>query len=664
MASVSRMHRLPLGLLCTVLLLADQAGAAEHPEAAARLDSASGQYRLPEIVVTGHRLPTRREESSAALNVITEADLMNSPGELLASVLTPLSGVFVRPYGGGGALQTVSFRGMAAEHTVLIVDNQRINSVQNGQADFGILSRMNLERVEVVRGGYSSLYGADAMGGVVRAFTKRPARELSLHASLGVGSAGLFSRELGLSGSSSGVGILLSLRTERGNGRYPYDYTGGAGGTTRQDRLGADHDIVEASARVTWLIQPDLETDLIFRGINADRGVPGPVVRPDDPGGARLSDKSARWCWTSTWHDRAGLTARLVASLDATSQNYTDPTMDLGAQGVLTSTSDVRVYRIAPELEHSFAPWVEGVVGAEFQHAQISGSDVGESARRQWSLWYSLRISGGLSENVLHDVSLLPSLRYDRFSDFGEAWSPKLGLSLTPVRVLPVRLRASYGESFRAPTFNELHWIPGGNPALRPERSTGFDAGLIGTVPLAGELRVEAGVFSGETRDRILWLPGSGGIWSPENIGRVTTRGVELEATWFGFNGILGVTVNSTWLDARKASSNTPGDPTVGNYLLYVPQQTVNASINLHTGPVNIRAQHNWVSFRYTSEANDRVLPSYGVTNASAQIRVPLSGTTLTIAGEINNVFNESYEVMPQYPMPLRTFRGSLGVDL
>jgi len=552
---------------------------------------------------------------------------------------------------------------MAAEHTVLIVDNQRINNPQNGQADFGILSRFDLERVEVVRGGFSALYGADAMGGVVRAFTRKPTRDMRVHASLGSGSAGYLSRELSVSGSTGSLGLLVGVRSEKGNGKYPYYFEQGPA-PTQYVRLGADYDVVEAQGRLTWQIQPNLETEFVFSGTDADRGVPGPVIRPDDQGGARLADQVARWRWTSTWQPTSATTALLSASLDALGQQYVDPSLTLGEDGALSSTSSLRMYRIAPELEHAFDRWLVLAAGAELQRSRLSASSVGEAERNQVGLWLTFRVSGRLGEDFFSEVTILPSLRYDRFSDMGEAWSPKIGLNLQPLRSLPVKIRATYGANFRAPTFNELYWTPGGNSALRPERATMFDAGLVGSVPFAGQLRLEIGMFLGETHDRILWVPGAGGIWSSANIGQVSTHGTELEASWVGFGGVLNVTLNSTWIDARKTGSGIPGDPTVGNQVIYVPRQTVNATAMVDAGSLTVRMQHNWVSYRFTTEANDQFLPSYGVTSASARIQIPMAGMSIALGGEVNNIFNVSYDVMPQYPMPLRTFRVSLGVDL
>ena len=79
---------------------------------------------------------------------------------------------------------------------------------------------------------------------------------------------------------------------------------------------------------------------------------------------------------------------------------------------------------------------------------------------------------------------------------------------------------------------------------------------------------------------------------------------------------------------------------------------------------IDLRLQHSWVSFRYTTESNDHVLPSYGIASASARIAIPLGASILNVIGEIDNIFGEAYEVIPQYPMPVRAFSVSLGVDL
>jgi iron complex outermembrane receptor protein len=211
------------------------------------------------------------------------------------------------------------------------------------------------------------------------------------------------------------------------------------------------------------------------------------------------------------------------------------------------------------------------------------------------------------------------------------------------------------------PTFNDLYWNDGGNPHLKPERSLSIDAGLVAQY---GSLRLEADYFSIRTHDRIVWTPGSGGIWSPKNIATVGSEGIEAEMTWDGFDRALMLTVNSTVMTARKKTADYPGDPTSGKVLPYVPRQTANVSVLFTRAPITVFAQHTWASYRYTTEINDRFLPRYGVTSGAITFAYPLAASVLSLKLECTNLFNTSYQAIALYPMPLRELRATLGVEL
>jgi vitamin B12 transporter len=222
-------------------------------------------------------------------------------------------------------------------------------------------------------------------------------------------------------------------------------------------------------------------------------------------------------------------------------------------------------------------------------------------------------------------------------------------------------LRASAGKSYRVPTFNELYWRDGGNPLLRPERSTSFDCG--GAMAF-GTVRLDASFFSIQTNDRIVWQAQNNGIWVPENIRKVSSNGIEAEMKWLGFGGKVLATVNSTWMRVLKESEDYPGDPSAGKMLAYVPRQSVNASISLLMGPVELYARNSWVSFRYTSETNDRYLPNYDITSAAISFSYPIGIVKAHFKLEATNLFNASYQVIALYPMPLREIKGTIGATL
>lgn len=227
-----------------------------------------------------------------------------------------------------------------------------------------------------------------------------------------------------------------------------------------------------------------------------------------------------------------------------------------------------------------------------------------------------------------------------------------------------LRIRSSYGSSFRIPTFNDLYWIAGGNPSLRPERSNSFDLGALAEHEWNGYWFLDLSYFSIQSKDRILWSPTSGTFWSPRNISEVRSRGVELEGRWEGFSRMLSVTITSSWTKVTKASEDFPGDPTKDKQLVYIPRQTISASVALHLGNLQLSMQHAWTSYRYTTEMNDRFLPSFGVTDASLRYAVPIGGARGFVKLEATNIFGTRYQVITLYPMPLQEARVTVGGEL
>jgi iron complex outermembrane receptor protein len=181
---------------------------------------------------------------------------------------------------------------------------------------------------------------------------------------------------------------------------------------------------------------------------------------------------------------------------------------------------------------------------------------------------------------------------------------------------------------------------------------------------VTGSLSLEASYFSIVTRDRIVWTPTSGSFWSPKNIGVVDSRGVEAEARWTDPRDIVSLSLNSTWMKVRKKSEDYPGDPSTGKLLIYLPQQTVNAEASAGFPNLRFLLQYSWVSFRFTTEINDRFLPSYGLLNAAVRCAVPAGPVKVSFKVEVTNVLDTSYQVIALYPMPLREVRGTLGVEL
>jgi iron complex outermembrane receptor protein len=323
-----------------------------------------------------------------------------------------------------------------------------------------------------------------------------------------------------------------------------------------------------------------------------------------------------------------------------------------------------RSYQLSPEIRFTPSAATTVTAGFDLVHGWMTGTETREANRWQNSLFLSASQTVALPWETPFEVIFFPSLRYDRFSDVASDVSPRVGMNVGLFRSPDLRLRASYGKSFRVPTFNELFWIAGGNPDLSPERSLSADAGLLAGIPLLGTVTAEFTVFTVETTNRIIWLPATGSYWSPRNIGRVRSDGIEAELRWTTLDGALSLAGNSTWTTVTKRSADVPGDPTEGKRLIYTPSQTVHISATVVAGDAELYLRHSWTSYRYTTEMNDRFLPSFGVTSATVRWGFAAGDFHITLKGEVENLFNTSYQTMALFPMPLREFRGTVGVDL
>ncbi|MEK9135688.1 MAG: TonB-dependent receptor, partial [Bacteroidota bacterium] len=234
-------------------------------------------------------------------------------------------------------------------------------------------------------------------------------------------------------------------------------------------------------------------------------------------------------------------------------------------------------------------------------------------------------------------------------------------------------LRASVSRNFRVPTFNELYYSGGGgigNRALRPERSTGFDVGTSIRFLLAGEHQLQATYFVNDMTDRIVWVAAGSGTVAPRNLRRVRSEGLESSYRWSVLDRMFLLEASYTSSNSRKLSADYSGDPTVNTQLIYIPQETFNISaastVRLDSSVVNEISGtigYSFVGFRYHTEDNTGFLPPHRLVNAGVRTRLSVDRLALHIKCEVNNLFNEDYQVILGYPMPMRSYRLTFGIE-
>lgn len=174
---------------------------------------------------------------------------------------------------------------------------------------------------------------------------------------------------------------------------------------------------------------------------------------------------------------------------------------------------------------------------------------------------------------------------------------------------------------------------------------------------------MEVTYFNIDTQDRIIWLPTSSPlVWSPQNIGRVKSTGIETSFKWSGFDDLIDVQIHHSITNSLNKSGD---DKTYDKQIIYVPKETASIGISINFSIISLNVMHTFVSHRFTTADNDpnNFLPSYQITEGNLIVSFPLARFRVTTKLEVNNIFNTNYQVLASYPMPLRDYRFVLGVE-
>jgi len=649
-----------------VLILCSVTAAFAQPRPVSDTLTSAGEaklYTLPEFVVSATRWKANISTLPSSVTVLTADEFSAGRDGTLASVLGGVPGLFLKSYGGPGSVSTTSIRGMGAEHTLVLVDGQRYNNVRDGQVDFGILPLQNVERVEVLRGGYSSMYGADALGGIINIITQRPGTTPRLRGEILAGSYGMHGEELSAEFRLGQVGLLLSARREAGKGDFEFTFQDGLSSSLLH-RQNADYTInqLQLFADVIPLAGAVLRWSTNYNW--SDRGSPGAVLSAESSNRARLRDAGLQSQATLEWNASPKLAFRLSTLFNAQRRVYEDPLLSGGPAEQESDYSD-RTIVLTPNMRYALNSWTSVSIGGEYAHSAISSRQLKSADRSQHSLFLSTDHTVDFHRDLLYQLNVFPSVRYDELTGLPGHVSPKIGVNVGIWQPLGLRLKSSIGRSFRAPSFNDLYWKNGGNPMLQPERSVGFDAGLALALTYCGRFDFEASYFDIRTLDRIVWTPDYNGLWSPKNLQRVRSAGIELIAAWRLWNENVLLRASYTNADSKKTGSATTDDQTLDKQLPYLPHETAALSLSVRLDLLTLDLRHEYTGFRYTTETNDTryVLQPYQRTDVSVSAAVLGKPLAATVRLGVSNLFNSDYQIFPNFPMPLRMFNLKLLVD-
>jgi len=421
-------------------------------------DSASDTFS-DEIVVTANRVPAQAETVGSSVTVIGREEIERRGATSVADLLRTVPGLDVAQSGGPGTVASVFIRGGNSNHTLVLIDGVRVIN-NSGGFDFSSLRADNVERIEVLRGPQSTLYGSEAIGGVVSIITRRG--RSGFHFELDGRAGSLDTRDVRLQadGGAGRFDYSLSVADRRTDG---VSAASELRGNTEKDPA-SDRTV---SGRLSLATRKDGRVDLVLRHSDSDSALDGFTfgVGPTDDLNftqeRRLSVASLQLFQPVT--DRWNL--RVNASAQRDRSTLRDPDTDFN-----NADQDSRSGELSAQSEWGLSASDTLVVGVSKERRQ--GENVG-------SYDESLDVDSAWVENNWawrERLYLTAGARHDRYSKFGEETTYRMTGSY--LWQGDWKLHGSFGTGFRGPSFDELYFPFAGNLELRPESSEGFDLGL------------------------------------------------------------------------------------------------------------------------------------------------------------------------------------------
>ncbi|MCL5034491.1 MAG: TonB-dependent receptor [Bacteroidetes bacterium] len=608
-------------------------------------------FTAPNVVVSATRTGINPQDSPTKIVDLDVKEMADLGFSSISGILSSTAGLFVKDYG-PSQLSTISTRGTGAEETLFMMDGVRLNSVQNGQVDLFLLPISQIGHIEIAEGGLSSLYGADAVGGVVNLKTASDTSP-SIGVNLGAGSYGYQQSSINVNRKTGGMFVSAMIQQTRSVDNFDFNYTDGPV-TFPMKRSGADY---VCNNQLVNLTMPGKEgtTSVIVSNVSADRGTPGAVTGPYYVGTQREYDNDFL---AVVNHKRRLGDLTLSASTGFTYGylRYIDPPLVAGGFGI---DSYFKMISVQPSVQLNYSSTAfEAAFGADAEGDRGASSEMdGIKERTRAGVFASGVIN--LHGPFASEVHISPSARADWYSDFGGTFNPKLGVNIRPVESLPINIRGSVGTSFRAPTFNELYYAGAGNPNIKPEKSISYDAGLVLQIPSPFAVEADADFYSTDITDGIVWQPAADGIWRPQNYQKILSRGIELSLQ-ANYNNLAVLSANYSFGNSLDISD--PGSSSYDKQLIYLPQEQASLVAAVSPGIMTFSTTIEYTGFRFVTPQNDEFLPQFTTVDAAAGVKVPVGHLVFSPLLSVKNIFNTNYQVVPQYPMPLRTFYLNLGI--
>ena len=655
--------------LVAAVMISSRLLAQDQGDSTTSAGGASSYSELSRVIITAHKSNQRQSATGKVVNVILPEQIEQGKGRTLSELLNAIPGVSINGANNNlGTNQTVNIRGASAGNVLILIDGIPVNdpSVITNYYDLNLLPIDQVERIEIVKGGQSTLYGSDAVAGVINVITKKPAEKaLAFNASASGGSYTTFKNTVGISGTNKSINYNLQYTDVYSQGfSAAYDSTG----NKNFDKDGFRQHVLYGSLQ--WQLTQRLQAKFNGRLSNYNTGVDASAFTDDKD-------------FTSTsknWQGGAGLSYKLNKGqinlnylYNKVVRTYTDDSSDRSSPFAYYSDSKYEGITHFAELYGNFnTAHVELLAGIDFRSNKTNQdyfslgafgpftTSLKDTLAKMWQL------SPYASVILKNDegLSIEGGIRLNHHSEYGN----NITYTFNPCYLIQRKLKifGNLYSAFKAPALYQLFDPFYGNKDLKPEKSTTVEGGL--EYFFTDNFRTRVVYFYRDAKDAIQFLLVDPGFFTYQyrNVNRQKSHGIEWEASYkkgrwqwdANYTHISGKTISPF----DETGSELPRDTTYNN-LYHIPKDVVNISAGVFIKKLFIKLQLKTVSKRlepvYASQPKTLegyyTLDLYGDYSFSKKCRVFL---------DLKNITNQKYFDILGYNSRRFNFMTGVSVNL
>ncbi|MDR2040475.1 MAG: TonB-dependent receptor [Bacteroidales bacterium] len=655
-------------------------------------DVITTQDSIAVVTITGERLSYDLSSPTPVQSLRGKAlERVNSLS--VADAVRYFSGMQVKDYGGIGGLKTVNIRSMGSQHVGVFYDGIQLGNAQNGVIDLGKFSLDNMEAIDMYNAQKSDIFqsakdfgsaGTIYMTSVKPAFREGEKTKIKVQnrTALFEGTRSpliygltnpsvLWQQKLGDNVSGS-----FSAEYTNSNGKYRfedvvYSNNGSVAYDTVEIRQKSDIGSFRAEAGLSGTITGgEWNSKLYF--YDSERGIPGPTVREVSWRDQRMWDRNffVQSSFRKKIGERYDFKVNGKYAYDYTRFMSQDPALkyyDNRYKQQELYLSLINLYRIFPVWKVNLS--------TDFQYNRMYANLENFSEPQRYTTLVALATSLDLDRlnlqaSVLGNI-VREKVKMNAASPDKNVFTPAFFASYKPFKKESFYIRAFYKKIFRMPTFNDLYYTLIGNSALKPELAVQYNAGITGerffNHPFFYRVSISADGYYNEIKNKIVAFPGGQQFrWTMLNLGKVEIKGIDISIDATCRIGQLYITPRLSYTHQKAIDVTDPTDNYYRDQIPYTPWHDGSVTLNLLYRTWNLNYSFIYVGERYDSPANIRenYLQPWYTHDMSVTKDIEWSKVRFKITAEVNNLLNQYYAVILNYPMPGRNYRLTLTLNI